>query len=593
MRFQSPNLHPVTPSPQDVLQQRHADEDAVVGLAEVGGAGIGVDLGGDLVDAGQWVEQDGVRVEASHGGGVDDVLAAGGFVLLDGGEPFLLDSRLVDDVDVGQDGVEVRLVAEGDAGACELGADIVAHRHGGRGDEDELGAFGLAEQSGERARGAAEAQVADEGDAQPVDAAELVADGVEIEQRLGRVLAGAVAGVEDGNGGDGGRAVGRPLLVVADDDGVGVALDDADRVFDRLALDGGRELAGILGRDDIAAEPVHGRLEREPGAGRWFVEDGRQGVAGQRRGAARQVAHAIGRGEEPLESRPVELRHLDDVADFRGMLVVSSAPSRLASIVPTDTFLGRDGGDDAPGMGRGQGPLSNLIELVPGVWVIPGGVNIGVLAADDGRVVLVDTGLNDSSAKKALKVVREELGGEVVAMLTTHAHADHFGGNATVVKRTGAVVHAPAIDEAFLRYPLLQPALLFGGADPLDSLRGGFLLADASPVDAVVRPGAYEVAGVDVEAVPLFGHSPGQLGYVVGDVFFCADVVLPESVLDRYRIPYLFSLTDHLAALERARAVPHRVAVPGHGAVLEAGALDALIDLNVSLAMRVADAVSS
>ena len=68
--------------------------------------------------------------------------------------------------------------------------------------------------------------------------------------------------------------------------------------------------------------------------------------------------------------------------------------------------------------------------------------------------------------RKALKTVREELGGEVVAILTTHAHADHFGGNAIVVKRTGAAVYAPAFDEAVLRYPLLQPALLFAGADP-------------------------------------------------------------------------------------------------------------------------------
>jgi glyoxylase-like metal-dependent hydrolase (beta-lactamase superfamily II) len=235
--------------------------------------------------------------------------------------------------------------------------------------------------------------------------------------------------------------------------------------------------------------------------------------------------------------------------------------------------------------------LRTLVPLGDGVWVIPGGVNIGVLAGDEGRVVLVDTGLNDSSAKKALKTVREELGGDVVAILTTHAHADHFGGNAAVVKRTGAAVHAPAFDEAVLRYPLLQPALLFGGADPPDSLRGGFLLADPSPVDDIIRPGPNEMAGVDIEAVPLFGHSPGQLGYVVGDVFFCADVVLPESVLARYRIPYLFSLTDHLAALERARTVPHRVAVPGHGAVLKQGELDSLIDTNIALATRVADAV--
>ena len=223
--------------------------------------------------------------------------------------------------------------------------------------------------------------------------------------------------------------------------------------------------------------------------------------------------------------------------------------------------------------------------------MLPGGANIGVVAGEDGRVVLVDTGLNDTSAKKALKAVREELGAEVAAILTTHAHADHFGGNATVVKRTGAEVHAPAVDEATLRYPLLQPALLFGGADPPALLRGGFLLADPSPVDAVVNAGALEIAGAEIEAIPLFGHSPGQLGYVVADVFFCADVVLPETVLDRYRIPYLFSLSDHLAALARARTVRHRVAAPGHGSVLESGELDALIDLNLALARRVADAV--
>jgi glyoxylase-like metal-dependent hydrolase (beta-lactamase superfamily II) len=235
--------------------------------------------------------------------------------------------------------------------------------------------------------------------------------------------------------------------------------------------------------------------------------------------------------------------------------------------------------------------LGILVPLADHIWVVPGGVNIGVLANDDGQIVLVDTGLNDTSARKALKAVREELAGEVTAVLTTHAHADHFGGNATVVKRTGAAVHAPAFDEAFLRYPMLQPIFLYGGADPIETLRGSFLLADPSPVDVIVQPGPFKIAGIAVEAVPLFGHSPGQLGYVVGDVFFCADVVLPASVLEKYRIPYLYSLTDHLAALERARATPRRVAVPGHGTVLDDGELDQLIDQNAQLAQRVCDAV--
>lgn len=230
-----------------------------------------------------------------------------------------------------------------------------------------------------------------------------------------------------------------------------------------------------------------------------------------------------------------------------------------------------------------------VIELAPRVAVIPGGVNVGVLRGATGRAVLVDTGLHESSAKKVLKAVREEIGGEVAAILTTHAHADHFGGNATVVKRTGARVYAPEFDEAILRYPLLQPSLLYGGADPLDTLRGRFLLAEPSPVDEIVRPGPLQVEGIDVEVVPLAGHSVNQVGYLIDGVFFCADVVLPETVLVKYRIPYLYSVSDHLRALETASQVVYTTAVPGHGP--QVSSLADLIALNRSLVEDVADRV--
>jgi glyoxylase-like metal-dependent hydrolase (beta-lactamase superfamily II) len=215
------------------------------------------------------------------------------------------------------------------------------------------------------------------------------------------------------------------------------------------------------------------------------------------------------------------------------------------------------------------------------VAVVPGGVNIGVLRGGGGRLILVDTGINETAAKKALRAAREEVGGEVAAIINTHGHADHFGGNQAVVKRTGARVYAPALDEAVIRHPILQPALLFGGADPPESMRGGFMLAKPSPVDEIVSPGSLIVEGIEIEVVPLFGHSPGQVGYVVDDVFFCADVVLPATVLEKYKIPYLFSLTDHLQALDVARAVRYRTAVPGHGPLVED--LTELLDLNQAL----------
>ncbi len=203
--------------------------------------------------------------------------------------------------------------------------------------------------------------------------------------------------------------------------------------------------------------------------------------------------------------------------------------------------------------------------LTDRVGWIPGGVNTGVIRLDDRRVAVIDPGPNETSGKRVIKTVREELGSEIVAIVTTHAHADHFGANAAVVKRTGAEVYAPLVDEFILRFPLLQPAMLFGGSDPLDALRTGFLLADASPVDHVVAGPTFEIDGVEIAVVPLWGHSARQVGYLVDGVIFSADVLLPETALAKYPIPYVFSLTDHQASLDSLASLGFDVAVPGHG----------------------------
>jgi glyoxylase-like metal-dependent hydrolase (beta-lactamase superfamily II) len=199
------------------------------------------------------------------------------------------------------------------------------------------------------------------------------------------------------------------------------------------------------------------------------------------------------------------------------------------------------------------------------VGFVPGGVNIGVVRIDDRHVMLVDTGLNDSTARKVLRWVKEALDSDVVGILTTHGHSDHFGAHAFVVKRTGARVFAPEHDAAVLRNPLLQPIFLFGGADPVDTIRNKFLLAESCVVDEEFSPGSRTFMGVEVEVVSLAGHSMNQVGFLIDSVFFCADVVFPEAAIEKYRIPYLYGLTDHLSSLDRARATEADVFVPGHG----------------------------
>ena len=223
------------------------------------------------------------------------------------------------------------------------------------------------------------------------------------------------------------------------------------------------------------------------------------------------------------------------------------------------------------------------------VGFVPGGTNVGIIRHNDGTVTLVDSGLNDTTARKVLRQVRDDMGAEVASIINTHGHADHFGANAFVHKRTSCEVWAPPIESAVIANPILQPALLFGGASPMDTLRNKFLLAESSPMTGEIPLGAWEHHGTTIEVIPLGGHAPNQVGFLIDGAFFCADVVFPETAIEKYRIPYLYGLTEHQEALERAAGVPATRVIPGHGDAPES--IDDLVRLNQSAIDRTIDAI--
>ncbi|MDI3281160.1 MAG: MBL fold metallo-hydrolase [Bacillota bacterium] len=204
-----------------------------------------------------------------------------------------------------------------------------------------------------------------------------------------------------------------------------------------------------------------------------------------------------------------------------------------------------------------------LQQLSQRVYVVGGGSNKGLIAGPKG-LIAVDTGLDDSHARRLLKAA-EELGRPLTAVLTTHAHADHFGGHAWLARRTGCRIYAPAGEDAVLRHPVLEPFSLYGGALPPAGLRGKFLLAPPCPVHEVVQPGPLEVEGIRIEAVPLPGHSLGQMGYRVDEVFFVGDALFPSEALQKYYAPYCVDLDETLRSLEHLAGSRAATYVPGHG----------------------------
>ncbi len=193
-----------------------------------------------------------------------------------------------------------------------------------------------------------------------------------------------------------------------------------------------------------------------------------------------------------------------------------------------------------------------LEQLQENVWVIQGGVNIGVIA-QEGRCLIIDSGMDKDTGREILKHVRK-LGLVPEALVVTHAHADHFGGAHHLVSQTGLKVYATRMEAAVMSGPLLEPLYLFSGAQPPRELQNKFLLAKPCLADVIVSGDEQSIAGIPVQLFPLPGHSLEQIGLAYGETLFVGDAFLTPEVLDKHGIPFYTDIQEGLLSLARLLA---------------------------------------
>ena len=189
-----------------------------------------------------------------------------------------------------------------------------------------------------------------------------------------------------------------------------------------------------------------------------------------------------------------------------------------------------------------------------GVWRPGGGTD----------VCLIDSG-NDKDAGRKLRQMLDHNGFTLRAILNTHSHADHIGGNKYLQAQTGCKVFSPGIEGAFTRFPVLEPTMLFGGNPPRE-LRNKFLMAQESEVSPADDPAFPR----EIEVIPLPGHSMEMVGYRTPDgVVFLADCVSSEATLAKYAISFLYDVRATLSTLDAVEAMAARAFVPAHAPVCE------------------------
>jgi len=200
------------------------------------------------------------------------------------------------------------------------------------------------------------------------------------------------------------------------------------------------------------------------------------------------------------------------------------------------------------------------------VYYVPGASNVGLVLGAGQQALLIDAGVGERAGRQLLQILQER-GLHLAAILNTHGHGDHVGGNAYLVEHTGAKVYAPLHDGIVLRYPMWGTLSLFGGAEPIAELSVPRFAPQACAVDVTVSEGELEVAGTKVQAVPLPGHTGTHTGYIVDDVFFIGDILAGDAELANAPISYTYSITQRLRSLEKLRHYSCAAYVLGHGAV--------------------------
>lgn len=217
-----------------------------------------------------------------------------------------------------------------------------------------------------------------------------------------------------------------------------------------------------------------------------------------------------------------------------------------------------------------------------------GPVAVGVHYASPGRVILIDSGSDDSAARKMAGHFEKE-GTVIAAIVNTHSHADHCGGNAHLQKRTGCPVYACGIEASLIMDPVLEPMYLYGGG-PLKALQNKFLQAE--PTAGVIRtaPGRLVIEETPLELIDLAGHSPAMVGVrTPDDVVFLGDGLIGIETAARHKLLYHFNLGGMFTALQRIETLEANAFVLAHGGLCTE--IGATVDDNRSRLQEVNDRI--
>ncbi len=212
--------------------------------------------------------------------------------------------------------------------------------------------------------------------------------------------------------------------------------------------------------------------------------------------------------------------------------------------------------------------------------------NVGVFESN-GKLYVVDTADSADDGKQIVDSLGTLFPGKpIAAVINTHGHSDHVGGNSAIVALTQAEVWAPNTESIFIEHPELVGDLYWGGRKFSALESHMFRTATPCHVTRYITEGKIELEDVFLEIVPLPGHFFDQSGIIVHDktdgasVFFLGDGFFGTKILKRYWIPFMQDEELFRQSVSKIESIECTWYVPSHGKACNYDRMLALAELN-------------
>lgn len=226
-------------------------------------------------------------------------------------------------------------------------------------------------------------------------------------------------------------------------------------------------------------------------------------------------------------------------------------------------------------------------------WIVPdqiglyrGPACVGIIKGLTGWI-LIDSTVETAAVKKIVKALPETEKGKAVhisAIINTHAHADHCGGNAWISNTYQSSIYASALEKVYIESTFLEPHYLFSAESP-KALKNKFFMAEPSKVTHEIvfqkpvknepftdshRSQTLIVDGVSLQIHKINGHSIEMIGIETeSGQFFCGDLLFTPMILDKHPMLFLHDLEAFMESLKWCRTKAFNGVILTHGGYFE------------------------